>query len=103
MSDFPKYSINSSSPTPLCVSFQSEPEERPPFKLPKMHKRRPPPGTRLTNDLGTVMQMNELTANDKAVLWSNYQKAMVRASDSDCERKQGAMVTSNTPFPCYFE
>lgn len=63
---------------PLPTSFQSEAEGRPPFKLPKMHKRKPPPGTRLTNDLGTVMQMNELTANDKAVLWSNYERAMVR-------------------------
>lgn len=31
------------------------------------------------NDLGTIMQMTELTANDKAALWSNYQKAMVGA------------------------
>lgn len=31
----------------------------------------------MSNDLGTILQMRELTASDKAVLWNNYQKAMV--------------------------
>lgn len=31
----------------------------------------------MSNDLGLLMQMTELTADDKAVLWNNYQKAMV--------------------------
>lgn len=31
----------------------------------------------MSNDLGTIMQMRELTASDKAVLWKNYQEAMV--------------------------
>ena len=31
----------------------------------------------MNNDLGVVMQMKELTADDEAVLYSNYQKAMV--------------------------
>lgn len=31
----------------------------------------------MSNDLGLLMQVTELTADDKAVLWNNYQKAMV--------------------------
>lgn len=31
----------------------------------------------MSNDLGVLLQMTELTADDKAVLWNNYQKAMV--------------------------
>ncbi|CAN0424039.1 unnamed protein product [Pylaiella littoralis] len=54
----------------------SEPESRVHFKLPRIHKRPPPEKTHINNDLGTMMQMRELTASDKAVLWSKYQKAM---------------------------
>lgn len=35
----------------------------------------------MSNDLGTIMQMHDLTASDKAILWSNYQKAMVSNRD----------------------
>lgn len=64
-----------------ALTFQVEAEGRHPLKLPSIHKRGPPEGTHMDNDLGTIMQMAELTANDKATLWSNYQKAMVGTFD----------------------
>lgn len=39
-----------------------------------------------------MMQMRELTASDKAVLWSKYQKAMVR--DGDGQKKEYVDATS---------
>ncbi|CAM9341717.1 unnamed protein product [Ectocarpus sp. 13 AM-2016] len=85
----------------LVKDVMSEAGGRQPFKLPKMHKRRAPPGTRLTNDLGTVMQMNELTANEKAVLWSNYQRAMERSlqKEGDLESVTWRHRATHKPAP----
>ncbi|CAM9771665.1 unnamed protein product [Scytosiphon promiscuus] len=57
----------------------AEGKARHPPKLPAIHKRRPPAGTHMGNDLGTIMQMAELTVSDNAALWSNYQKAMEKS------------------------
>ncbi len=61
----------------LWFCSHSQSESSPPLKLPKIHKRKAPEGTQINNDLGVVMQMKELTDHDEAVLYSNYQRAMV--------------------------
>ncbi|CAB1113061.1 unnamed protein product [Ectocarpus sp. CCAP 1310/34] len=88
----------------LVKDVLSEAEGRQPFKLPKVHKRRPPPGIRLTNDLGTVMQMNELTANEKAALWSNYERAMERflQKEGDLESVTWRHRVTHEPAPPWF-
>eukprot|EP00752_Nemacystus_decipiens_P002208 g2099.t1 len=68
--------VGSSKEPTQVKALLSEEESRRPAKLPAIHKRAPPEGTHMSNDLGLLMQMTELTADDKAVLWSNYQKAM---------------------------
>jgi len=77
------FSLDGMSATPpspnllLWFLSYSQSEGSPTLKLPKIHKRQAPEGAQVNNDLGAVMQMKELTDHDKAVLYSNYHKAMV--------------------------
>eukprot|EP00903_Cladosiphon_okamuranus_P021065 g19351.t1 len=68
--------VTSSKEPDQVKALLSEEESSGASKFPAFHKRGPPEGTHMSNNLGLLMQMTELTADDKAVLWKNYQKSM---------------------------
>ncbi|CAM9791247.1 unnamed protein product [Hapterophycus canaliculatus] len=78
-----------------------EVEGRHPPSLPAIHKRRPPEGTHMGNNLGAIMQMAELTSSDKEVLWSNYRKAMEKSirREGDLEGLTWRHRTTHEPAP----
>lgn len=47
-----------------------------PNRLPALHKRPPPEGTRLGTEFKRVLSVEEPTSDDKRIMWAKYQAAL---------------------------